>query len=132
MARILIVDDDDAFRQMLRLTLMKMGYDVVEAVNGKEAIKRYVGMPADVVITDLIMPEQEGLETIQEFRRRYPAVRIVAMSGGGRIDAQNILVVASFFGADRTFTKPFSNRDLVAAIDELLSVRSGSVTTGPA
>lgn len=119
MPRILIVDDDDAFRKMLRTTLQKLGYDAGEAANGKQAMREQQAAPADVVITDLIMPEQEGLETIQALRRLHPGVRIIAMSGGGRLNARDFLTAARLFGADRTFTKPFAHADLVAAIDEL-------------
>lgn len=120
MSRILIVDDDDSFRTMLRLTLLKRGYDAEETTNGREALALQETNPAELLLTDLIMPDQEGLETIQEFRRRYPAVKIIAMSGGGRINARDYLVIAKMLGAARTFAKPFSNDELVAAIDELL------------
>jgi CheY-like chemotaxis protein len=112
---------------MLWLTLIKMGYDAVEAANGREAVKLYHQLPADLLLTDLIMPEQEGLETIQTFRRDHPAVKIIAMSGGGRINAKDFLVVAKMFGAERTLTKPFATRELLSAIAELLpGFRHGS------
>ena len=120
MHRILIVDDDELFRGMLRLTLLKSGYHVDEAADGRQAMRVHESTPADVVITDLVMPEQEGLETIQEFRRKHPGVKIIAMSGGGRIDARDFLKIARHLGAERTFAKPFENAELVAAIEELL------------
>lgn len=120
MPRILIVDDDEAFRRMLKLTLVKFGYDVDEAPNGKKAIALHARAPADLILTDIIMPEQDGLETIPQFRKRHPGVKIVAMSGGGRLSAADVLVIAKLLGADRTLTKPFSNEDLVSALDELL------------
>lgn len=121
MHRILLVDDDDTFRTMLRLTLAKLGYEVIEAGNGVEALRLIDKNATDVVITDLIMPEKEGLETIQTLRRLHPSVKIIAMSGGGRIHAApDFLVVAKMFGAHRTLVKPFSNEQMIAAIDELL------------
>lgn len=121
MARILLIDDDESFRKMLRLTLVKMGHDVVEAAHGKAGAKLFREKPADLVMTDLVMPEQEGLETIQEFRRAYPAVKLVAMSGGSRnLNAKDMLVIAKLFGAERTLTKPFSNQQLGEALTALL------------
>lgn len=120
MHRILLVDDDDSFRTMLRLTLAKLGYEVIEADNGAEALRLVDNDATDVVITDLIMPEKEGLETIQTLHRVHPSVKIIAMSGGGRINARDFLVVAKMFGAHRTLVKPFSNQQMVAAIEELL------------
>ncbi len=120
MSRILLVDDDEPFRKMLRLTLTKLGYEVVEAANGKEALRLHAALPADLVITDLVMPEREGLETILELRRQQPTLKIIAMSGGGRINARDFLVIAKVFGASRTFTKPFATADLAAAVAELL------------
>jgi DNA-binding response OmpR family regulator len=121
MSRILIVDDDEPFRRMLGVTLTKAGYDVAQAGNGREAIHLDFAEPADVVVTDLIMPDREGLETIQEFRRARPTVKIIAMSGGGRALACDFLTIARLLGADRTFAKPFSSHELIGAINELLS-----------
>jgi DNA-binding response OmpR family regulator len=121
MARILLVDDDDPFRKMLRLTLVKLEHDVVEAGNGREALKLQRAGGADLLLTDLVMPDQEGLETIQRFRREFPAVRIIAMSGGGRINARDFLKIAGLMGAGHTLTKPFATTELTAAIDRLLA-----------
>ena len=85
MALILIIDDDDQIRRVLRKTLERDGYDVADAPNGKEGIRLYRENPADLVITDIIMPEKEGIETIRELRRDFPEVKIIAISGGGRI-----------------------------------------------
>ena len=100
MPKILLVDDDDSFRKMLRLTLTKMGYDVVEARDGKEALVLHHQLSPDLVLTDLIMPEKEGLETIEELRRVYPGIKIIAMSGGGRLSATNYLKVAKLMGRE--------------------------------
>lgn len=120
MARILLVDDDDLFRNMLRLTLAKMGHEVREARNGKEALKRLEEKPPDVVLTDIIMPEKEGLATIAELRRSHPEVKIVAMSGGGRINRLDYLQMAKMMGAARVLPKPFSDEEVAAVLRELL------------
>jgi DNA-binding response OmpR family regulator len=120
MPRILLIDDDEPFRTMLRITLTKLGHEVLEAPNGKLGLRLHFASPADLVMTDLIMPEQEGLETIRQLRGKQPAVKIVAMSGGGRINARDFLVVAKMFGANRTLVKPFSLEELQATLAELL------------
>jgi CheY-like chemotaxis protein len=120
MPKILLVDDNDLFRCMLRKTLLKLGYEVEEATNGREAMRRHSAAPAHLVLTDLIMPDCEGLETIGALRKQDPQVKIVAMSGGGRINARDFLVVARYMGANRTLAKPFSHEELVGTLAELL------------
>jgi CheY-like chemotaxis protein len=120
MKRILLADDDDSFRKMLRKTLVKMGFEVAEANNGNEALKAFAHNPPDLVITDLVMPEKEGLETINALRRIHAGVKIIAMSGGGRGNAVDYLKVAKMLGADRVLSKPFSNEEIATALDELL------------
>ncbi len=131
MIRILIIDDDELLRQMLRLTLRNFGYEVADAANGREGLTRHRAAPADLVLTDLIMPEQEGLETIQAFRRHHPTVKIIAMSGGGRFSAQDVLGAARFLGANRTLEKPFSNEALIGAIKELVPEASNDAQSIP-
>ncbi|MGA2692059.1 MAG: response regulator [Opitutaceae bacterium] len=121
MKRILLVDDDDLFRRMLALILTKLGYEVREACNGKEAIKLFDDSAPDVVLTDLIMPEKEGLETIAEIRQSHPHVKIIAMSGGGRVSAVDHLRVAKAMGADQILAKPFSNEAVAAALEMVLN-----------
>jgi YesN/AraC family two-component response regulator len=117
--RILLVDDDEQFRKMLRKMLVRMGFEVIEARNGKEAIEIFQRDPADLVMTDIIMPEKEGLETIGALKRKHPGVKIVAMSGGGRGSATDYLKVAMMMGADRTIPKPFSNENLETLLANL-------------
>ena len=124
MARILLTDDDDAFRRMLQLTLTRMGHTVDEAHDGAQAWEKFKAQPADLVIMDLIMPEKEGLETIRQFRKNRVAVKILAISGGGRIDARDMLTVARQFGADAALAKPFSNEELAQALKLLLPAAS--------
>jgi YesN/AraC family two-component response regulator len=104
------------FGQILR----REGYEVVEALNGKAGLKLYRENPTDLIITDLIMPEKEGLETIMELRRDFPDVKIIAISGGGKIDGEEYLFMAQKFGVQRTFAKPVARADLLKAVRELL------------
>jgi len=121
MARILIIDDDDQFRKMSRKMLEKAGYsDIEEAANGSIGMKLFRQHPFDIVITDLIMPDKEGIEMITELRRDYPGIKIIAMSGGGRVDPQNYLEIAKYLGASRTLAKPFKDSDLIHVVQELL------------
>jgi DNA-binding response OmpR family regulator len=124
MANILLVDDDDALRKMLGIALRRLGHDVVEVPNGLTAWEKFVAKPADVVIMDLIMPEKEGLETIMQFRRNGAKTKILAISGGGRIDARDMLSIAEQFGADKVLAKPFTNAELSASLKALLSEKS--------
>ena len=120
MARILLTDDDESFRRMLRLTLVRMGHTVDEARDGAQAWTKFQAHPADLVIMDLIMPEKEGLETIRLFRKNRVTAKILAISGGGRVDARDMLAVAKQFGADAALSKPFSNDELLQALKQLL------------
>ncbi|MEA1946586.1 MAG: response regulator [Thermodesulfobacteriota bacterium] len=120
MAIILIIDDNNQFRAMLREMLERTGYKVVEASDGKEGIKLYREKATDLIITDLIMPEKEGIETIMELRRDFPDVKIIAISGGGRLDPGQYLSMAQKLGAQRTFAKPVARAELLKAVRELL------------
>jgi len=120
MATILLVDDDEQFRTMLNEVLQRAGYDVRQAQDGNDALRQYRASPADVVITDLIMPEKEGLETIRALRAFDPAVKIIAMSGGGRLSAADYLVIAQRFKAQRVLAKPFPHHELLTMLKELL------------
>ena len=120
MAQILIIDDDDQLRLMLRKTLERSGYEVVEAPNGKEGIKRFREMPCDLVITDLIMPEKKGLETISELKEDFPDIKVIAISGGGRVGPNDYLHLAKMLGAAQTLTKPIEREKLLNAVEELL------------
>ena len=120
MVRILVIDDDDDFRRMLRMALEHDGYIVEEASNGHEGIQRYRAAPADLVLTDLLMPEREGLETIQTLRQEYPEVKIIAVSGGGPRGRLNFLPLARMFGALRTLQKPFPIQALYEVVREVL------------
>lgn len=120
MARILLIEDDQAQREILRLILEKLGHSVLEAADGAEGLALFGRDGADLILTDLIMPRKEGLETIQEFRQMYPAVKIIAMSGGARVGANDYLGVAQRFGATRVLAKPFTREALMEAIGAAL------------
>jgi DNA-binding NtrC family response regulator len=118
MVRILVIDDDDDFRSMLCTALEYVGYTVAEARNGQEGSQRQRMEPVDLVITDILMPEQEGLETIQALRQEFPGIKIIAISGGvGRL---NFLPLARKFGALRTLQKPFTLQQLYDVVREVL------------
>ena len=112
MKRILIVDDNADLRSMLRLCLEADGFEVDVAANGQHALDVLSQRPADVVVTDLFMPDQDGIETILEVRKRYPDVRIVAMSGWTSTEGSDYLRVAREIGALETLRKPFDPRQL--------------------
>jgi len=114
---ILIVDDDEQVREWLRGVLQKAGYAVFEAANGKQDIERMIQQEADLLIIDLDMPEQEGLETIRSLRKERTGLRIVAMSGAFEGD---FLPVAKLFGADATLKKPFAVEEVLEVVRELL------------
>ena len=121
MACILIVEDDRDLREMLRTTLIKRKYIVSEASNGKEALLRFKPSMTDLVITDLIMPDEDGLKVIMKIREIKPGIKIIAISGGGKAGPGNYLDLAKALGADEIFSKPFSINDLIKKIEILLS-----------
>ncbi len=120
MARILIIDDDDIIRRMLCLMLTKAGYDVLAAGDGKEGIEQFRENDVDLVITDLIMPEKEGIEMIMELKTDFPDVKIIAMSGGAQMGPEGYLQLADALGAQRTLKKPIAREELLDAIAEIL------------
>jgi DNA-binding response OmpR family regulator len=120
MTRILIIDDDEQLRMMLRQFLTRQGYEVEDAPNGENAVRLHRQVAFQLVITDIIMPGKEGLETIKAFRRDSPQVKIIAISGGGRIGPSHYLDTARRLGAHKALPKPFRPTELIAAIEELL------------
>lgn len=120
MKHILIIDDDDQMRKLIRSFLERAGFEVEEAANGRLGMAVMRRCAVDLVITDLIMPEQEGLETIGMLKQDFPQVKIIAISGGGRIGPDAYLPAAAALGADRIFIKPFARSALVATVRELL------------
>ena len=120
MAAILVIDDDSAVRLMVRRVLERSGHDVRVAHDGAEGMKLMRAAPADLVITDLYMPTQDGIETIQLVRDEFPAARILAMSGGAAAPGTGLLLDAEMFGADATLAKPFTMDRLSRVVNSLL------------
>lgn len=120
MAKILVIDDDEQVLDMLYESLTRERFDVLKASNGEQGLRIYRQEPVDLIITDILMPEKEGIETIIELRQDFPDVKIIAMSGGGRIGTKDYLHLAKIFGVQRTFTKPVAREQLLDAIKELL------------
>jgi YesN/AraC family two-component response regulator len=121
MKKILIIDDELSIQKLLKMLLERNRYQTFEASNGTQGIALYKKHKPDLIITDLIMPEKEGLETIRELKKIDPDVKIIALSGGGLGDPKMYLNMASTFGAVRTFNKPVDNDILISNIKEILS-----------
>ena len=119
MKRVLIVDDDDQFRLMLRRLLEKEGYEVHEAIDGKQGIETFRRLRTDLVITDIIMPEKEGVETIVALRQEFPSIKIIAISGGGRNAPGDYLMLANKLGAQVTMEKPLDRNRLLREVETL-------------
>ena len=120
MARVLVIDDEASIRKLLRSILELDGHEVEEADDGSSGIKKYRQNPSDLVITDLIMPEKEGIETIVELKREFPRLKVIAVSGGGVVGPSTYLKMAQKVGADRVFEKPFGFDEMRDAVAELL------------
>lgn len=120
MARILVIDDDAEIRLMLSTMLEHKGYEVMDAINGKEGVRLYREDPVDLIITDIMMPEKDGFDTIKELKRDFPDVMIIAISGGGRVGQEVYLHTARMLGVRHTFAKPVEREELLAAVRELL------------
>jgi CheY-like chemotaxis protein len=118
--RLLVVDDNEDMRQTMKRLLERLGYEVEIASNGARAIEMQRKVAADVLITDIFMPDTDGLETINQFRTNFPHVRIIAMSGGGAsIREADYLSTATVAGADAVLRKPFSKESLIEALQGL-------------
>jgi DNA-binding response OmpR family regulator len=120
MPRLLIVDDDPGIVALLKQALEAEGHEIQTAENGVRALERQRETPSDLMIVDILMPEKDGLETIRDIRKLTPGIRILAMSGGGRVSPENYLPIAQMLGADETLAKPFSLVELRAAVKRLL------------
>lgn len=119
MARVLIIDDDAPIRDVLRQLLNREGYETVEAGDGREGVQYSQAASMDVIILDMLLPEQNGLEVIRELREVDPAVPIIAISGCGHTGPLDFFRVAETCGAQRTFQKPFPLRELLQAVRDL-------------
>jgi YesN/AraC family two-component response regulator len=121
MARILIIDDEPQVRTVLLKSLEFDGYQVMDAPNGKVGMKLFQEEPFDLVITDIVMPEKEGIETIGELRHYFPETKIIAISGGSRsLKANDILHTAKILGVHCTLFKPFGIEEFLNAVKHVL------------
>jgi DNA-binding response OmpR family regulator len=118
--RILVIDDDDGVRETIRLALDEHVYEVITAENGERGLSAFRRTPPDLVITDIVMPAMEGLQTIRELRRQRPAMPIIAISAGGRGERHDFLEIARRLGAWEILVKPFDPDELVARIESCL------------
>ncbi|MBL9202285.1 MAG: response regulator [Opitutaceae bacterium] len=116
MTRILLVDDDETFRTVLRSVLTLHGHAVVEARDGVDGLAKAREARFDAVIVDIVMPERDGLETIVSLRKNHPALKIIAISGGGQLSGETYLAVAARLGASAVLAKPFAVEAMLKAI----------------
>lgn len=121
-SKILIIDDDDLIRLTIKNALKKLGCEVIEAENGHAGIERFRKDHPDIVITDILMPDKEGLETISDIRALDSKAKIIAMSGGGSTQNMAFLQLAEKMGAARTMSKPIRPEELLNAIKSLQSI----------
>jgi CheY-like chemotaxis protein len=120
--RVLIIDDNPDILQLYSRVLRQAGYEVVEASNGKIGTTLYRENPTDLVITDIVMPEKEGIETIRELRRDFPDAKIIAISGGGSaMTSSTCLLLAERLGAQRTLTKPIKISEFLETVAEVVA-----------
>jgi two-component system, chemotaxis family, chemotaxis protein CheY len=119
--KILLVDDDEPLRRMIRLTLEQRGFSVVEAKDGNDALAEHTKSPCDLILTDVLMPQRDGLELILALRQVAPSPKLIAMSGGGQLSAARYLRIARRLGAVRILEKPFTAPELIAAIDDAIT-----------
>jgi YesN/AraC family two-component response regulator len=131
MERILIIDDEAQIRSMIRLILEREGYAVTEAIDGIEGIQCFREAPADLIITDLIMPNKDGIGMIIELKKEFPAVRIIAMSGGGLNRPEGYLRGAQKLGAAHTLSKPINRHELLRVVKDTLKDPADVASVSP-
>lgn len=119
MPGILLVEDNQDVKEMLKKLLEKNGYSVMVASNGREALAKFKSVLTQVVVTDVIMPEEDGIGLIVELKKQKPDIKIIAISGGGKVGPTNYLNIAETLGADAVFAKPFNMNDFIAKVKEL-------------
>ncbi len=127
MAKILVLDDEPSILLMIKKMLEREGHEVDVALNGIEGMELFEQTKHDLVVTDIIMPGKEGLETILELRKKYSELKIIAISGGGRIGPQGYLPSAKYLGADMVFQKPLVQKEFIAAVSLLLDKKNTKI-----
>ena len=120
MKRILVIDDEELILNFLKDLLVEEGYEVITACNGEEGLALFEAQSADLVITDIIMPVKDGLDTILELKKKAPELPVIAISAGGNIPKERYLAVAAYMKNTRTLAKPFTRDELISAVKEHL------------
>ncbi len=120
MARVLVIDDDVQTRALVRHMLDEEGHEVEEAVDGADGLRLFGKNPPDLVLTDINMPGLDGHDVIEAIRMQHPDVPIIAISGGGPVGREQLLLKASALGADQIIMKPFEFEQLVGAVERAL------------
>ena len=123
MPKVLVIDDEPQIRSLVKRFLTQAGYEVDQAGDGLEGVRQMKENPAELVITDILMPKQEGLETIRQIREAFPNCKIIAMSRGSQLTAMDFLPIAQKFGAAKIFHKPIDFNEMVEAVKELLPLQ---------
>lgn len=118
--RIMVVDDDAGIRRTLQILLTKAGYEVIQARDGSEAVRLWRDHGGDLVITDLHMPEKDGIQTIIELLTHTPGIRIIAMSGGGQTKRLDLLGNMTLLGSVHTIEKPFTLAEMMSVVSRAL------------
>lgn len=121
MTRILVIDDEELARFTIREILETADFEVDEAENGRVGIDKQKAAPFDLIITDIIMPEKEGVETIIDLKQEFPDLKIIAISGGGRTRNLDFLKLSERFGAAKILAKPFTEGQLLEAVSDVLA-----------
>ena len=121
--RILVIDDEPTALDLLRRILEMNGYEVLSAVNGEKGVELFQQQPCDLVITDMVMPVKDGLQTILDLRSIAPYLPVIAISGGGTISKERYLAVAGYLDNVFTIAKPFAIEDITNAVEQLLQNR---------
>ncbi|MCK5149134.1 response regulator [bacterium] len=121
MAQILIIDDDADLRNIIRRMLETAGYSAVCAADGQAGMKLALEYKPDLLITDIIMPDENGIKVIRQFRRMFPGIKILAVSSGGIMKSSKVLVKAKQSGAHKVLRKPFKRMELLMAAEDLIS-----------
>jgi len=120
MSTLLLIDDDDNFRSMLGELLTRKGYTVIEAQDGMDGLHKFREHSPDLIITDIVMPEQDGTGLILELKKLQSTTPIITISGGGGNKGAGYLEVAKVFGARQIFEKPINNQDFLKTVSDLL------------
>ncbi|HPS58991.1 MAG TPA: response regulator [Spirochaetota bacterium] len=122
MKRIVIIEDDQIIRESLKEILELNSFEVIATDSGIDLMKKIIEFRPDILITDIIMPDKDGIEIIIEAKKTLPDIKLIAISGGGRIDSESYLNTAKYLGADSTLKKPFTHEQLIGVIKNLTGI----------